>query len=317
MSLVASSTIAWPLAARAQQAPMPAVGFLSSSPQELIFAAFRKGLRDSGYVEGRNVAIEYRFAEGQNTRLPALVADLARQQVAVIVASGSPATLAAKAITTIPIVFHNALDPIKAGLAVSLNKPGGNMTGVTTLGVELGLKRLEVLRELIPNATVIAQLVNPSTPALADAETKETRDASLVAGLQLKIFNASTEEEITAAFTSLHAMRADGLLVGADPFFLSRRELIIGEAARHSIPTIYFTEEYPASGGLMSYGGRLRDSYHEVGIYTARVLKGEKPADLPIQQLTKIELVINLKTAKAIRLTLPSSLLARADEVIE
>jgi putative ABC transport system substrate-binding protein len=294
------------------------LGFSAAGPQELIVTAFRQGLSDSGYIEGRNVAIEYRLADGQNSRLPGLAADLVRRRVAVIVASGTPATLAAKAATTsIPIVFHNALDPIKAGLAASLNKPGGNMTGVSTLGVELGLKRLEVLRELIPKAMIIAQLINPSSPDLANAEARETRDASLGLGLQLKILNASSEKEITAAFTTLQTMGAAGLLVGADPFFFSRREQIVSEAARHSIPTMYFTQEYPAAGGLMSYGGNLRDTYHVVGIYTGRVLKSEKPADLPIQQLTKIELVINLKAANALGLSFPLSLLGRADEVIE
>jgi putative tryptophan/tyrosine transport system substrate-binding protein len=275
-------------------------------------------LSEAGYVERQNIAIEYRWAEDRYDRLPALAADLVRHQVAVIVAAGTPATLAAKAATTaIPIVFHGALDPIKAGLATSLNRPGGNITGVTTLGVELGLKRLEVLHELMPSAAVMAQLVNPSNPPLAEAEARETRDAARNFGLQLHILNASAESEINAAFASLDQLHAGALLVGTDPFFFSRREQIVAEAARHSIAAMYFAREYPAAGGLMSYGGSLTDTYRQAGIYTGRILKGEKPADLPVQQLTKVELIINLKTAKALGLTVPLSLLGRADELIE
>jgi putative ABC transport system substrate-binding protein len=312
---------AWPLIAGAQQPAMPVIGFISSASAETwapFLAAFQRGLSEAGYVERRNIAIEYRWAEDRSDRLPTLAADLVRHQVAVIVASGTPATLAAKAATTtIPIVFHGALDPIKAGLATSLNRPDGNITGVTTLGVELGRKRLEVLHELIPSAAVVAQLVDPSNPLLAEAQARETQDAARAFGLELHILKASSESEINAAFASLDQLRAGALLVGTDPLFASRREQIVAEAVRHSIAVMYFTREYPAAGGLMSYGGSLTDTYRQVGIYTGRILKGEKPADLPIQQLTKVELIINLKTAKALGLTVPLSLLGRADEVIE
>jgi len=318
---IGGAIIGKPLAARAQQAAMPVIGFLGSTSPELWtiqLRAFQEGLGETGYIEGRNATIEFRWARGQYDRLPALAADLVRHQVAVIVAAGTPSTLAAKsATTTTPIVFHSALDPIKAGLAASLNRPGGNITGVTTLGVELGLKRLEVLRALTPSAAVIGQLVNPSDSALAAAEMREVRDAARAFGLHLQILNASTESEIKAAFTTLDELRADALLVGADPFFMTRREQIVAEAARHSIAAMYFTREYPAAGGLMSYGGNLSDTYRQAGIYAGRILKGDKPGDLPIQQLTKIELVLNLKTAKALGITFPITLLGRADEVIE
>jgi putative ABC transport system substrate-binding protein len=308
----------WPLAARAQQ---PVIGFLGSASPDLWriqLRAIQEGLAETGYVEGRNVAIEYRWARGEYGQLPALVADLVRHQVAVIVAAGTPSTLVAKAATTtIPIVFHSALDPIKAGIAASLNRPSGNITGLTTLGVELGLKRLEVLRALVPNAAVIGQLVNPTDTGLAEAEMRDVQDAARAFGLRLQILNASSESEINAAFTTLHELKVDALLVGADPFFMSRREQIAAEAARHSIAAMYFTREYPAAGGLMSYGGNLSDTYRQVGIYAGRILKGTKPADLPVQQLTKVQLVLNLKAAKALGITFPLALFARADEVIE
>jgi ABC-type uncharacterized transport system substrate-binding protein len=300
---------------------MPVIGFLNSgSPDTFahLVRAFLQGLKEAGYVDGQNVAIEYRWANNQNDRLPALAADLVRHQVAVIVAAGTPATLVAKAATTsIPIVFHSALDPVKTGLVASLNRPGGNMTGVTTLGVELGLKRLEVLRELMPNVAAVAQLVNPSSPALAEAEMREMRDAARTFRVQLHILNASTESEINAAFATFDQLGAGALLIGVDPFFASHREQIVAEVARHSIVTMYFSGEYPAAGGLMSYGGSLRDSYRQVGTFTGRILKGQKPVDLPVQQLTNVELIINLKTANALGLTFPITLLGRADEVIE
>jgi len=309
------------LVASAQQLVVPTIGFLNpASPDTFAgpVAGFRNGLKEAGYVEGQNVAIEYRWGEGHYDRMPGLAADLVRRQVAVLVAAGTPATLVAKAATTtIPIVFHSALDPIKAGLVTSLNRPGGNLTGVTTLGVERGLKRKETLRELMPSAVVIAQLVNPSDRSLAEAETRELQDAGRTFPLQLHIVNARDESEINAAFVMLVRLGVAALLVGADPFFLSHREQIVAEAARHSIAVMYFTREYPAVGGLMSYGGNLGNTYRQAGIYTGRILKGEKPADLPVQQLTKVELIINLKTAKALGLTVPPSLLARVDEVIE
>ncbi len=318
ITLIGGAAAAWPVAARAQQPAMPVVGFLASASSDLVTRAFQEGLGETGFVEGRNVRIEYRWAGAQYDRLSALAADLVRSQVTVIVAAGTPATLVAKAATTtIPIVFHSALDPIKAGLAASLNRPGGNITGVTTLGVELGLKRLEMLRVLMPNAALIGQLVNPSDSPLAEAETREIRDAARAFGLHLQILNASVESEIDAAFTTFDQMRADALLVGADPFFMSRREKIVAEAARHSIVAMYFTREYPAAGGLMSYGGSLAVTYRQAGVYAGRILKGDKPTDLPIQQLTKVELVLNLKTANALGITLPITLLGRADEVIE
>jgi putative tryptophan/tyrosine transport system substrate-binding protein len=318
---VGGAAATWPLTASAQQAAMPVIGFLSSSSPSgyaSAVAAFSQGLSESGYVEGRNVAIEYRWADGQNNRLPELAADLVRHKVVVIVTAGTPATLVAKAATTtISIVFHTGLDPIKAGLVASLNRPGGNITGVTSLGVELGLKRLEVLRELMPSTTVIALLVNPRDSVLAESETREVQEAARAFGLQLHILNASVESEIDAAFADLHRLRVGALLVGVDPFFFTYREQIVAEAAHHSIAAMYFVREYPVAGGLMSYGGSLRDTYREGGIYTGRILKGAKPADLPVQQLTKIELVLNLKTAKTLGLTFPITLLGRADEVIE
>jgi ABC-type uncharacterized transport system substrate-binding protein len=312
---------AWPLAAHAQQAPLPVVGFLSAlSPAEAasVLAAFRTGLAKAGYVEGQNVAIEYRWAEGQYDRLPALAADLVRRQVAVIVATGGePSALAAKAATqTIPIVFTSAADPVEVGLVASLNRPGGNATGVSMLFVELGPKQLEMLQELVPTIAVIAVLVNP-TFVSAEKESKDALAAGRALGKQVHIVTASSEGEIGTAFGNLVKHRADALLVAPDPFLFTRREQLVALAARHAVPTIYFSREFPEAGGLMSYGSNLATTYHQVGVYTGQILNGAKPADLPVVQSTKLELVINLKTAKALGLTVPLTLQVAADEVIE
>jgi putative ABC transport system substrate-binding protein len=313
---------AWPLAANAQQ-PMPVVGFLSSAspgayPATAYLAGFRQGLKESGFVEGQNVAVAYHWAEERFDRLPALAADLVRRQVAVIVAGGTPALLAAKAATTtIPIIFSTTVDPVEAGFVASLNRPGGNLTGWTILNVELGPKQLEWLHELVPTASSIALLVNAANPVLAEPTTKNVQAAASTLGLQLHVLNASTDLEIDAAFARLVQLDAGGLVIGPDNFFNSRSEQLAALALRHQIPAIYQYHEFVAAGGVMSYGGSLADAYRLVGAYSGRVLKGEKPGDLPVQQPTKIGLAINLKTAKALSLTVPPNLLATADEVIE
>jgi putative tryptophan/tyrosine transport system substrate-binding protein len=311
---------AWPLMARAQQPAMPVIGFLhgaSSDGYAPMVAALRQGLQEAGYVEGHNVAIEYRWAEGHYDRLPALAADLVRRQVAVIVTGGTPPAFAAKAATsTIPIVIAVGIDPVQAGLVASLSRPGSNLTGLALLTVELAAKRLELLHELLPTATVLAMLVNPTTP-LTEPETRGMLHAGRSLGLQLHVVNASTESEIDIAFRTLVELRTDALVVSVDPFLNNQRAQIVALAARHAVPAIYGLRECATAGGLMSYGNDLADLYRQSGIYTAKILKGAKPADLPVQQAVRVEFVINLKTARTLGLTFPITLLGRADEVIE
>ena len=317
---IAGSAAAWPRAARAQQPGMPVVGFLgtrASGDDPQLLTAFRRGLNEAGYVEGRNVAVEYRFAENQYDRLAALAADLVRRQVALIAANGVAAQAAKAATATIPIVFIAGFDPVEVGLVASLNRPGGNITGVSILDVELGPKRLELLRELVPAASMIAVLVNPTDPARAETTLRQLQAAAHSLGLQLHALNAGTEGEIDAAFATLVQLRVGALLVASDSFFTSRRVQLVTLSTRHAIPTMYSIRQFAEVGGLMSYGTSLLDVYRQVGVYTGRILKGEKPADLPVQQPTRFELVINLKTAKALGLTVPPSILARADEVVE
>jgi putative ABC transport system substrate-binding protein len=311
---------AWPLASRAQQPAMPVVGYLGSTTPEMSskrLAAFRKGLRDAGFEEGRNVAIEFRWADGHEERMPELVADLIRRGVAVIVAPASTAgALAAKAATTtIPIVFATGSDPVALGLVPSLSRPGGNVTGVTILGVELTAKRLSLLRELTPQATRFVALVNPRS-VMADGIVKNVEASAPIFGLPVEIVHASTDRELVAALSGL-SQRAAVLLVTVDGFFFNRRALIVTLAARHALPTVYYSREYAEVGGLISYGSNVDNVIELSGIYTGRILKGEKPADMPVAEPTKFELVVNLVTAKALGFDIPPTLLALADEVIE
>jgi putative ABC transport system substrate-binding protein len=309
-----------PLAARAQQPKMPVVGFLNSrgpGDDPHLLAAFRQGLKEVGFVEGQNVAIEYRWAEGQYDRLPALAADLVRRQVAVIAANGLASRTTKAATTTIPIVFVAGFDPVEVGLVASLNQPGGNITGVSVLDVELGPKRLELLHELVPNANRMAVLVNLTDPARAETISRGLQAAASTLGLQLDVLHASTDHDFDTVFASLAQLQAGGLVIGGEPFFNSRSEQLGVLTSRHAVPAIHELPEFAAAGGLMSYGGSLTDAYRLVGVYTGRILKGEKPIDLPVQQYAKIELTINLKTAKALGLAVPLALLTRADEVIE
>jgi putative tryptophan/tyrosine transport system substrate-binding protein len=317
----AASSISWPLGARAQQPAMPVVGHLGSQSSDVLssrMGAFREGLSEMGYVESRNVAIEYRWAEGQRDRLPALAADLVRRQVAVIVTGGSSAAaLAAKAATsTIPIVFSTAGDPVALGVVASLNRPGGNLTGVTTLNVEVGPKRLELLHEVVPTAAIVALLVNPNG-ANTEAVSNYTQAAARSLGLQLHVLSASSEADFDTVFATLTKLRAGGLVISNDPFFYSHSEQLAALTVRHAVPTIYSLREFAAAGGLMSFGGSRTEASRQAGRYTGRILKGEKPSDLPVQQVTKVELIINLKTAKALGITMPLTLQVTADEVIE
>jgi putative ABC transport system substrate-binding protein len=310
---------AWPMLAQAQQPAIPLIGFLNSaSPSGYApyVAAFRQGLREAGYVEGQNVAIEFRWAEGQYDRVTEIAAELVRRRVAVIVAN-SPGVMAVKAATTtIPIVFTTATDPVKTGLVSSLSRPGGNITGVTQLNVEVAPKRLEFAHELVPAATVIAVLVNP-TGYNAENELRDLQASARILGVQLHVLQASADRDFDTVFATLVQLRAGALVIGNDPFFFSRSEQLGALTLRHRIPAIYQPGGFITSGGLMSYGGNTRDIYRTAGLYTGRILKGEKPGDLPVQQATKVELIINLKTAKALGLTIPETLLLRADEVIE
>jgi len=310
---------AWPFAARAQQAVMPVIGFLNTrGPTEdpHLVVAFRQGLTETGYVEGSNVKIEYRWAEGHNDRLPELAADLVRRQVSVI-AANSQATAAAKAATsTIPIVFITGANPVQVGFVTSLRRPGGNLTGVTSLDTELGGKRLQMLHELLPDARTIAALVNPTFPG-SDVQTADLQAAASARGLRLHILHASTAADIDAVMANVVRLQSNGLVIANDPFFNSWSEQLGGLALRHGIPAIYEFHPFVAAGGLMSYGGNITDLYRLLGIYTARVLNGEKPAELPVQQATKVELIINLKATKALGLEVPTALLVRANEVIE
>jgi putative ABC transport system substrate-binding protein len=319
IAVVGGATVTWPLMARAQQ-PMPVIGFLNVASLEgyaLYVAAFRDGLKESGYVEGQNVAIEYRWAEGQYDRLPAMAADLVRRQVSVIVAN-TPANLAAKKATdTIPIVFTTASDPVQIGLVSNLSRPGGNVTGVSQLNEALGPKRLELAHELMPTATLIALLVNPSDPGRAKRLVDEVQAAAIHLGLQLHILRAGTEAEIEAAFAGFAELKAGVLVIGADALFNGKSKLLAELSLRYAVPAIYQYAEFTDAGGLISYGGSIRESYRWAGVYAGRILKGVKPADLPVQQSIKVELIVNLKTAKALGVTVPLSLLGRADQVIE
>ena len=320
ITILGGAVAAWPLAARAQQPAIPVIGFLNGASYDLsayLVRAFRQGLSETGYVEGRNVAIEYRSADGQYDRLPALAADLVRRKVSVIAATGTPTGLPAKAATTtIPIVFVTGSDPVEQGLVASLNRPGGNLTGATTLAVELGQKRLELLHEVVPTATLIGVLVNPTGPNLK-AVLRDLQAAARTLGLPIHVLHASTERDFDTVFATLVQLRAGALVIGTDTFFNSQSGKLAALTVRHAVPAIYQYREFAAAGGLMSYAGSITDAYRLAGVYTGRILKGKKPSDLPVQQSTKVELFINLKTAKALGITIPQSVLVRADEVIQ
>jgi putative tryptophan/tyrosine transport system substrate-binding protein len=322
MAMIGGAVATWPFVARAQQKALPVIGFLSSTwPDKNAsrLQAFRQGLKEAGYVEGETVAIEYRWAESQYDRLPGLAAELVQRQVAVIAAAGgAQSALAAKAATsTIPIVFETAADPIKLGLVGSLSRPGGNVTGVANQNAEVGPKRLELLRELLPMATTIAVLVNPTNPILNEEFLSDLQPAARALGMKLDIVQASTERDLDTAFAVLVQLRADALVIGPDLFFNSESEQLAAWALQHGLPAVYQYRPFAAAGGLVSYGASETEYDRLVGIQVGKILNGEKPANLPVQQSTKIELVINLKTAKALGLTIPQSILARADEVIE
>jgi putative tryptophan/tyrosine transport system substrate-binding protein len=321
ITLLGGAAAVWPIAARGQQPVMPVIGYLNAgSPQpSRPLSAFLKGLNEAGYVDGRNVTIQYRWGEGHNDRLPAMAADLVHNQVTVIAATSTPAALAAKAATsTIPIVFETGGDPIQLGLVASLSRPGGNVTGAASLAVEvIAAKGLELLHELIPAARVVGLLVNPSNPALAEPHEREVLSAARTLGLEVHVLNAGAERDFDGVFAKLVDLRAAGLIISADILFSSYCEQLAALTVRHAVPTVYTRREFAAAGGLLSYGSDITESYRLAGFYTGRVLKGEKPADLPVQQSTKVELILNLKTAKALGITVPLPLSGRADEVIE
>jgi putative ABC transport system substrate-binding protein len=321
ITLLGATAGAWPLAARAQQPAMPVIGYLGAQSAAAFasrIAAFRQGLGETGYAEGRNVAIEFRWAEGRHDRLPGLAADLVAHQVAVIVApGGAPAAIAAKSATTsIPIVFEMGADPIAIGLVASLNRPGGNLTGVSSLNVEVTPKRLEILHEAIPTGAVVAILLNPTSPT-ADSQLKQLQEAARTLALQLHILHASTEGDFDKVFATLLQLRPKGLVVASDTFFATHSEQLAALTARHALPAIHQSRDFALAGGLMSYGGSFVESHRQAGVYTGRLLKGDKPADLPVQQVTKVELLINLKTAKTLGVTFPLALSGRADQIIE
>jgi putative ABC transport system substrate-binding protein len=320
ISLLSGTAVGWPLVARAQQS-MPVVGFLNGASPDgyaLNLARFLQGLKETGYIDGQNVKIEYRWAEGHYDRLPAMAADLVHRQVSVIAATSTPAAFAAKAATTtIPIVFTTSSDPVQLGLVTSLGQPGGNVTGAAELNVEVAPKRLELLHELLPTAKVIGLLLNPASPA-ADAQARDMQGAASTRGLKLHVLHASAERDLEPIFASLAQLSVAGLVIGsADPFFASRQEQLAAMTIRYGVPAIYQFREFAMAGGLMSYGSSLADGYRLAGVYTGRILKGEKPADLPVVQSAKIELILNMKTAKSLGITIPSIILFRADEVIE
>jgi putative ABC transport system substrate-binding protein len=321
ITLIGGSAAAWPLAARAQQTRLPVIGFVNGSSPDLyvpFLRAWHQGLGETGYAEGRNVAVEYRWAMGHYDRVPALIAELVRLPVAVLAATSGPVALAAKAANAaVPIVFTTAGDPVELGLVASLARPGANITGVTQMTTEVGPKRLELMHELLPAAATMALLVNPNNPVVAETEQRNLRATARILGLQLVILNAGSEHDFDKAFARLVELRAGGLLIGTDPFFLGQSARLAELAQRHAMPTLHIDREFAAAGGLISYGGDVAYSYRLAGIYTGRILKGDKPADLPVQQSTKVELILNLKTAKAFGLTVPLPLLGRADEVIE
>ena len=320
ITLAGGMAVAWPLAARAQQSAMPLIGFLGfTSPQAFAteLAAFHRGLGEAGFADGQNVAVEYRWAQGQFDRLPALAAELAGRPLAVLAAVGPASAAAAKTATaTIPIVFVSGGDPVRMGLVGSLNRPGGNTTGVYMLTAALEPKRIELMRELVPTAAVIGAVVDPNSPD-TKYQLEELPAAASALGRQIKIFNAGTDSEIDAAFAAVAEQKIGAVLVTSSPFYLPRRDKFVALAARTGVPTVYFFRAFAEAGGLMSYGTSLTDAYRQAGVYAGRVLKGEKPADLPVQQSVKVELIINMKTAKALGLTFPLTLLGRADEVIE
>jgi putative tryptophan/tyrosine transport system substrate-binding protein len=319
--LLGGSAAAWPLAVRAQQTATPVIGFLSSASASLYAGplhAFHEGLRETGYAEGRNVVIEYRWAEGNYNRLPALAADLVQRQVTVIATTSTPAALVAKAATTaIPIVFTTGGDPVGLGLVTSLSRPNGNVTGASQLNAEVGPKRLELMHELFPTVTIVVLLINPTSPVVAETISKDMQAAARTLGLQLHVLQAKNEHEIDEAFAKSVQLGAGALVFGGDAFFNSRSEQLGALTLRYGIPTIYQYREFTTAGGLISYGGSVVEVYRQAGVYTGRILGGEKPANLPVVLATKIELVINLKTAKTLGITIPQSILSRADEVIE